>query len=130
MSWRAAVDYFIGFIVSVLLCLLGYFVPTNMLQTRTTIATSATFAAVGNKYVVNSLTETSFTSPLVNATVITSFAMLLIFIIVSICCERLNRANEPVHAATLNRNVGIGTAVGYGLLMGFFFWRALTALPT
>jgi hypothetical protein len=130
LSWRAAVDYFIGFMVCVLLCLLGYFVPTNMLQTRTTIATAATFAAIGNKYVVNSLTETSFTSPLVNVAVITSFAMLLIFLIVSIRCEWLNRAERPVRAARLNRTVGISAAVGYGLLMGFFFWRALTALPT
>ena len=128
-SWRAAVDYFIGFIVCVLLCMIGYCVPTNMLQVRTTLATSATFAAIGNKYVVNSLTETSFTTPLVNVAVIASFAMLLIFISVSIRGEWLNRGGQPARAARLNRNVGIGAAVSYGLLMGFFFWRALTALP-
>jgi hypothetical protein len=128
-SWRAAVDYFIGFMVCVLLCLVGYFVPTNMLQVRTTLATSATFAAIGNKYVVNSLTETSFTTPLVNVAVVTSFAMLLIFISVSIRCEWLNRGGQPARAARLNRNVGMGAAVSYGLLMAFFFWRALTAIP-
>ncbi len=130
ISWRVAVDYFIGFIVCVLLCLFGYFVPANMLQVRTTLATSATFAAVGNKYVVNSLTETSFTARLVNVAVIASFAILLIYMIVSIRCERLIRAGEPARAARLNRTVGIGSAVGYGVLMAFFFWRALTALPT
>ena len=115
ISWRAAVDYFIGFIVCVLLCLLGYFVPTNMLQVRTTLATSATFAAVGNKYVINSLTEASVTARLVNAAVITSFAMLLIYIIVSIRCEWLNRAGESARAARLNRTVGTcaGPAMHY-----------------
>ena len=127
-SWRAAVDYFIGFMVCVLLCLVGYFVPTNLLQVRTNLATAATFAAIGNKYVVNSLTETSFTTPLVNVAVVTSFAMLLIFISVSIRCEWLTRGGQPARAVRLNRNVGIGAAVSYGLLMAFFFWRALTAI--
>jgi len=130
VSWRVAVDYFIGFIVCVLLCLLGYFVPPDMLQVRTTVATSATFAAIGNKYVVNALTETSFTARLVNVAVITSFVMLLIYIIVSIRCERLVKAGQPARAARLNRAVGIGSAVSYGVLMAFVFWRALTALPT
>ena len=130
VSWRAAVDYFIGFIVCVLLCLAGYCVPLNLLQVRTTLATSATFAAIGNKYVVNSLTETSFTAPLVNVAVITSFAMLLIYIMTSIRGEWLTRAGQTARAARLNRTVGIGSAVSYGLLMAFFFWRALTALPT
>jgi len=130
ISWRVAVDYFIGFIVCVLLCLLGYFVPPNLLQVRVTLATAATFAAIGNKYVVNSLTETSFTASLVNVAVVLSFAMLLIYIIVSIRGEWLVRAGQTAHAERLNREVGVGSAVGYGLLMAFFFWRAMTALPT
>jgi hypothetical protein len=70
------------------------------------------------------------TARLVNVAVITSFAMLLIYIIVSIRCDRLIKAGEAARAARLNRNVGIGAAVSYGLLMAFFFLRALTALPT
>ena len=130
IGWRVAVDYFIGFMVCVLLCLFGYFVPANTLQVRMTLATSATFAAVGNKYIVNSLTETSVTAPLVNVAVITSFAMLLIYISVSIRCARLIESGQRNRAAQLNRTAGIGSAVGYGLLMAFVFWRALTALPT
>jgi hypothetical protein len=129
-TWRVAVDYFIGYTVCVLLCLFGYFVPPGMLQVRTTLATSATFAAVGNKYVVNSLTEASFTAILVNVALITSFAILLIFMIVSIRCERLIKAGDPERAALLNRTVGIASAVGNALLVLFFGWRALTAVPT
>ena len=130
IGWRVAVDYFIGFMVCVLLCLFGYFVPANTLQVRMTLATSATFAAVGNKYIVNSLTETSVTAPLVNVAVITSFAMLLIYISVSIRCARLIENGQRNAAARLNRTAGIGSAVGYGLLMAFVYWRALTALTT
>ena len=129
-TWRVAVDYFIGYTVCVLLCLFGYFVPPGMLQVRTTLATSATFAAVGNKYVVNSLTEASFTAVLVNVALITSFAILLIFMIVSIRCERLIKAGQSERAALLNRTVGIGSAVGNAVLVAFFSWRALTAFPT
>jgi len=130
ISSRVVVDYFIGFMVCVLLCLFGYFVPASPLQVRTTLATSATFAAVGNKYIVNSLTATSVAAPLVNVAVITSFAILLIYISVSIRCARLIEAGERARAARLNRTIGIGSAVGYGALMAFFFWRALTAIPT
>jgi len=56
--------------------------------------------------------------------------MLLIYIIVSIRGEWLVRAGQTAHAERLNREVGVGSAVGYGLLMAFFFWRAMTALPT
>ena len=129
-TWRVAVDYFIGYTVCVLLCLFGYFVPPGMLQVRTTLATSATFAAVGNKYVVNSLTEASFTAILVNVALITSFAILLIFMVVSIRCERLIKAGHLERAALLNRTVGIASALGNAVLVAFFSWRALTAMPT
>ena len=56
-------------------------------------------------------------------------AVLLIFTVVSIHCEWLNRGGQPARAARLNRTVGIGAAISYGLLMTFLFWRALTTLP-
>jgi hypothetical protein len=55
---------------------------------------------------------------------------LLIYIVVSIFCERLITAGKAARAARLNDTIGIGSAVGYGVLMPYFFWRALTALPT
>jgi hypothetical protein len=50
--------------------------------------------------------------------------------IVSIRCERLIKAGDPERAALLNRTVGIASAVGNALLVLFFGWRALTAVPT
>jgi len=130
IGWRIAVDHFIGFIVCVLLCLIGYLIPANQLGVRGSLVTTATFAAVGNKYVVNSLTETSLSAPLANVAVITSFAMVLILMITSIRCERLYEAGERTRATRLNRNVGVASAVGYVVVMGYFFWRALMAGPT
>ena len=127
IGWRVAVDYFIGFIVCVLLCLLGYFIPVNMLAARTTLLTAATIAAVGNKYVINSLTETSVTAPLVNVAVISAFAMVLIYMLTSVRCERIVEAGDRARAERLNRNVGIASAVVYAILMSFVFWRALSA---
>ena len=130
MSWRIAIDYFIGFIVCVLLCLLGYLIPVHLLAARTTLLTAATIAAVGNKYVVNALTETSVTGRLVNVAVISSFAMVLIYMLTSVRVERIAEAGDRPRAERINRNVGIGSAIVYAMVMSFVFWRALTGAPT
>lgn len=129
VGWRVAVDNFIGFIVCVLLCVLGYFIPVNLLAARTTLLTAATIAAVGNKYVVNTLTETSVSAGLVNVAVISSFAMVLIYMLASVRCERIYERGDRRRAERLNRDVQIGAAVVYVLVMGLVFWRTLAAAP-
>ena len=130
VGWRIAVDYFIGFIVSVLLCLLGYLIHPSLLSVRASLVTTATFTAVGNKYIVNSLTETSVTARLANLAVVTSFAMVLLLMITSIICERLIEAGQTERAVRLNRRVGTSAAIGYLVVVTFFLWRALTGGPT
>jgi hypothetical protein len=130
VGWRAAVDYFIGFIVCALLCMLGYFIPVNLLAARTTLLTAATIAAVGNKYVVNSLTETSAAAQLVNVAVISAFAMVLTYMLASVRCERISQAGDRNRAERLNRNVGIGSSVVYVIVMSVVFLLALTASPS
>ena len=129
VGWRVAVDNFIGFIVCVLLCLLGYFIPVNLLAARTTLLTAATIAAVGNKYVVNTLTETSVSAGLVNVAVTSAFAMVLVYMLASVRCERIAEAGDRARADRLNRNVQIGSAVVYVVVMAIVFWRALIASP-
>ena len=129
-GWRAALDYFIGFIVCVLLCMLGYFIPVNLLAARTTLLTAATIAAVGNKYVVNSLTETSVAAPLVNVAVVSSFAMVLIYMLTSVRCERIADSGARTRADRFNRNVGVASSIIYVIVMSVVFLRALTAAPT
>ena len=129
IGWRVAIDYFIGFIVCVLLCLLGYFIPVNLLAARTTLLTAATIAAVGNKYVVNSLAETNVTAQLVNVAVISAFAMVLIYMLASVRCERIAERGDRARADRLNRNIGIGSAIVYALVMSLVFWNALVAVP-
>jgi hypothetical protein len=130
VGWRVAVDNFIGFIVCVLMCILGYFIPVTLLAARTTLLTAATIAAVGNKYVVNTLTETSVSGGLVNAAVISSFVMVLIFMLASVYCERVADRGARSRADRLNRNIQIGSAAVYVIVMSFVFWRALASAPT
>ena len=130
VGWRAAVDNFMGFIVCVLMCMVGYFIPINMLPARTTLLTAATIAAVGNKYVVNTLTETSVGAQLVNVAVVTSFAMVLIYTLASVRCERIAHLGDRGRAERLNRNVGIGSSIVYVIVMAVFFLRALLATPS
>ncbi len=130
VGWRAAVDHFIGFIVCVLLCMLGYFIPVNLLAARTTLLTAATIAAVGNKYVVNTLTETSMAAQLVNVAVISAFAMVLTYMLASVRCERISQAGDHKRAERLNRNIGIGSSAIYVIVMSVVFLRAWTAAPS
>jgi hypothetical protein len=130
VDWRVAVDYFVGFIVCVLVCLLAFFIHPRLIQVRASLVTAATITAVGNKYIVNSLTETSVTARLANAAVITSFAMVLLLMISSIVCERMIEAGQTGRALRLNRKIGITAAIVYVLVMAFFFLEALTGAPT
>ena len=123
-SWRAAVDYFIGFIVCVLLCLLGLFRAAEHAPGAYDARDVGDVCRRRQQVRRQFAHRDDFTARLVNVAVISSFAILLIYIVVSIRCDRLIRDDEPARAARLNRNVGIGSAVAYGLLMAFYFWRA------
>ena len=110
--------------------MLGYFIPPREISVRASLVMTATFTAVGNKYVVNTLTETSVNARLANVAVLTSFAMVLLLMITSIICERMIKAGNTTRAVTLNRNVGAAAAIGYVLVIAFFLLRALRAAPT
>ena len=124
-GWRLAIDYFIGFITSVLICLLGYLVHPRLLPARATIIGTAVFAAVGNKYVVNSLTGASLGARLVNVVTVTSFTMVLILMLSSIACERMIEAGDRERAMRTNRNVGVAAAIGCILVTVYVVWAAL-----
>ena len=130
IGWRIAVDYFIGFIVSALISMLGYLIPPRELSVRVSLAMTATFTAVGNKYVVNTLTETSVSARLANVAIVTSFGMILALIATSIVCERMIVAGHGDRAIRLNRNVGAAAVTAYALVIAFFIWRALRTSAT
>ncbi len=112
LGWGLVIDYFVGFITCVLICLLGYLVHPRLLQTRTTMIGTAVFAAVGNKYVVNSLTDASFGSRPVNIVVVASFLMVLTLLLTSIACERMIEAGQSDRAVRINRKVGVVATFG------------------
>lgn len=126
VGWVHAIDYFIGFITSVLICLLGFLVNPRLLPTRATMIGTAVFAAVGNKYFVNSLTtDASFTARPVNIVVVTSFSMVLILLLTSIACERMVEGGHPERAFRLNRFIGMASACGCLLVTLYIAWIAV-----
>ena len=127
VGWHLAIDYFIGFITCVLICLLGFLVHPRMLPTRATMIGTAVFSAIGNKYIVNSLTDTTYGARLANVVVVTSFAMVLILLLSSIACERMIEAGYPDRALRTNRNVGVLAASGCVLVALYVTWIALRA---
>ena len=125
VGWMHAIDYFIGFITSVLICLLGFLVNPRLLPTRATMIGTAVFAAVGNKYIVNSLTtDASFGARPVNIVVVTAFSMVLILLLTSIACERMIEAGNVDRAFRTNRNVGLAAACGCLLVTIYVAWIA------
>jgi hypothetical protein len=124
VGWRLAIDYFVGFITCVLICLAGYLVHPRMLPARATMIGTAVFSAVGNKYVVNSLTDTSSGAQLANVVVVTSFSMVLILLLSSIACERMIEAGQTDRALKTNRTVGTFAATGCLLVALYVTWIA------
>ena len=126
VGWTHAIDYFIGFITSVLICLLGFLVNPRLLPARATMIGTAVFAAVGNKYIVNSLTtDASFSARPVNVVVVTSFSMVLILLLTSITCERMIEAGHVNRAIRTNRTIGIAAACGCLLVTIYVAWIAV-----
>ena len=125
VGWRLAIDYFIGFITCVLICLLGYLVHPRMLPARATMIGTAVFAAIGNKYIVNSLTDTTFGARLANVVVITSFSMVLVLLLSSIACERMIEAGHSERAFKTNRTVGMFSAAVCLLVTLYVGWVAV-----
>ena len=125
VSWAHAIDYFIGFITSVLICLLAFLVHPRLLPPRATMIGTAVFAAVGNKYVVNSLTNARFGSRPVNIVVVTAFSMVLIQLLTSIACERMIEKGQLDRALRVNRNIGIAALLSCALVTFYVAKRAI-----
>lgn len=125
VGWRLAIDYFIGFITCVLICLLGFLVHPRMLPARATMIGTAVFAAIGNKYIVNSVTDTTFGARLANVVVITSFSMVLVLLLSSIACERMIEAGHSDRAFKTNRTVGMLAAAACVLVTLYVGWIAV-----
>jgi len=107
VGWRLAIDYFVGFITCVLICLLAFLVHPRLLPARATMIGTAVFAAVGNKYIVNALTDTAARAQITNIVVITSFSMVLVLLLSPIACERMIEAGHTERALRTNRRIHI-----------------------
>jgi hypothetical protein len=112
VGWRVAIDYFVGFITCILICLLAFLVHPRLLPARATMMGTAVFAAIGNKYIVNALTDASGTAQITNIVVVTSFSMVLILLLSSVACERMIEAGRPGRALRTNRWIGIAATIG------------------
>ena len=96
-------DAFIGFFVCGLLCLAGYLVNPALLGPRTTLIASATFAAMSNKYLINSQIDSSVRSLLADRVALGAFLMIGALLATSAWCERLIEAGRTGQAARVNR---------------------------
>jgi hypothetical protein len=118
-------DAFVGFFVSSLLCLGSYFVNPSMFGVRSTLIASATFAAISNKYLINSQIDAAVRSALADRVALAAFLMIGALLITSIICERLLEAGQVARAARFNRLAFIGVAIAYAVGISLSFALAL-----
>ena len=57
-------------------------------------------------------------------------ASVLVYMLASVRCERIADSGHRARADRLNRNIGVGSAIVYVLVMTYVFWNALLAVPT
>ena len=118
-------DAFIGFFVSSLLCLGSYFVNPAMFGVRSTLIASATFAAISNKYLINSQIDAAVRSALADRVALAAFLMIGALLVTSVICERLLEAGQVARATRFNRLAFIGVAITYAVGISLSFALAL-----
>lgn len=118
-------DAFVGFFVSSLLCLATYFVNPALFGVRSTLLASATFAAMSNKYLINSQIDAAVRSVLADRVALAAFLMIGALLVVSTICERLLEAGRGERAARVNRLAGRGVALAYAFGISLSFALAL-----
>jgi hypothetical protein len=118
-------DAFVGFFVSSLLCLATYFVNPALFGVRSTLLASATFAAMSNKYLINSQIDSAVRSILADRVAFAAFLMIGALLISSTICERMLEAGRTERAARFNRSAFRCVAIAYAIGISLSFAIAL-----
>lgn len=103
------IEKFIGLTVALLIATLIYFVPKDQLGVRVTMVTSAIFAAVGNRYTLDTVMGTDSTFGLADKISLIVFGAIYAALVVSIATSYLLRYNKVANAGRFNRWAGVFT---------------------
>jgi hypothetical protein len=97
------VEKFLGYTVAMLIAALVYFVPTDQIGVRVGMVTSAIFAAVGNRYSLDTLLGAETEFGLVDALSIIVFGSIYVALLTSLFVHRTHVSGTAARAARMDR---------------------------
>lgn len=123
-SWWLFMKLFIGMYISFLLAFLCFFIHRDSIDSRFSLSVGALFAAIGNKYVVDSSLPESTSFTLVD----TLHGLTLCFIFVSVACSaftlRLVKTNRIEQSQRFDKKASYIMLAIYLILNGWFIYKA------
>ncbi len=119
------IKLFTGVYVAFLISLLVFFIKPTDVDPRFGLAVGGIFAAVGNKYIVDSLLPETIKFTLVDIIHNLTFGYILITIIISIISLNLMNRNKPRASKLLDRISFFAVLVSFALINIYFIHRAI-----
>lgn len=109
LFWKLFTGVYVAFVIAVL----AFFLSQDYQDSRFGLAVGALFAAVGNKYIVDSLLPETTVFTLVDKIHAFTFGCILLTIVVSVISLRYHKAGNHKRSARIDRIAGLGLIGGY-----------------
>ncbi len=124
-GWTTFFKLVMGVYVAFLISLLVFKIMPPEAETRLGLAVGGLFAAVGNKYIVESVVPTSTQTTLIDQIHLVTFGAILFIVIMVIYISRLYYHEKELEAYRMDKLAFIGTLVVFTFLNFFFIYRAI-----
>jgi hypothetical protein len=102
IGYRIFIASFIGFIISFFITILLYFINMEDISSRLSLSLASLFATVGNKYTIDTTLPMGSTFSLADIVALSTFAIVVISIFVTIICPWLIKHDKRKAASTVN----------------------------
>jgi hypothetical protein len=115
LFWKLFTGVYVAFVIAVL----ALYLSQEYQDSRFGLAVGALFAAVGNKYIVDSLLPETTVFTLVDKIHAFTFGCILATIVISVISLRLHKSGRHTRSARLDRYAAIGLIAAY---LAFNLW--------
>lgn len=123
-SWGLFFKVFLGLYIALLISSLVFVVPAADLNSKFGLAIGGLFAAVGNKYIVDSSLPESNAFTLSDQIHALTFSFILLYILLSAITHRIHNKGKEELAKKLDRMLLWLAPLTYFAINMFFVWRA------
>jgi hypothetical protein len=121
--WKLATGVYVAFFISILV----FWIYPPDLETRIGLAVGGLFAAVGNKYIVESVVPSTTQTTLIDAIHMCTFGAILLIVLMTVYLSRLQHNGNEKLSFKLERITSYSILGLYVILNVFFVWKALIA---